>query len=1457
MHPHGTTNLKSKAFQVIGFFAVLGLMALLVLKFNDVNKQEEYSGVLQTEESEEVSLFESSAGIELLSQNYQATISEQAMTFMLPTSPKSWDFSWEESANITLKDDEVVVEEAFQDMDLRIYQSPGKDLSYDIILEPYADPGKIHFDVGDYEDAYIDPSGRFHVINEEMHIQHSPPYAYQEIDGALQEVESRFVFTDGVLSFEVGAYDEGHALVIDPTVSMMMLFAACPNVDYNVVANKQMITLSSTLSFGGGNFAAFTDGTGGGQNALWWSNNQNIINQEFLRMQFPSPTTLVGIEITGDGTMLDNNATYRIEGSNDGNNWSDITGTQTFSSSNSAPAYGASSNSWKFPISGNTTAYNYYRIFGLSAQTVFSWTSEIWFASIPANQSVLTNINCNDNSTAFDVIDDYISFTLDPCGGTGNYTVTASGTTIAAGGGAQGASATGAFGAPTTFRLPDGSVGNGDVTITISGFTDNMDLMEVITDPGSCLATCDNGTSVYETGNRQSLITVTTTTALTSGNPQQLVDGNMDLEGNGVRRTNGDITFSNNAMFWQFALSDSIKYTAFTLFTEGSIYLDNAFVGTIQGSYDETNWTNLTGTDTLLMPTGGTVYDIPLTKNLSAYLFYRMVGTSGRIDDDEWLSEITGLTEADAKIRDIQCNAGPTLFDVSDDYIIFELDPDGTAGTYNLLVDGYVPSPSTGTFGTSTQFTLPAGSAGNGDINFTIQDISNACLIEGTITDPGDCLPGPCPGPDWNTILANKQMINLSASVAVDGDPNVLLDLNTTQQNFHYEDVPIQDLEVLRVTFPGSEVLTGLEFQIGGSYMFNTGATVKVQGSVNGTSWVDMTPVATNTSPSLEISGNTYTKNRGLGDNHPGVLSAATFTERLFWENTTSFKYYRILGVAGNTNQNPWVYELYLETSAGAEVSNLGCINAGTITDFSDDQLTFDLNPMHGSGTYNVSVVGGGSISPTIGTYGQVTSFTLPPGSVGTGDVSLLITDTNVPCTIDVLVPNTENICIPGPCGGSDWNDPALKSTITGTYHVPGTFTQSEGSIAIFVDSDESNSVDSKSNNYANEVTFDLQFPEATVLTGIEVVVTSSPIVSATVVVEASNDGVNYVPLTGNLVFGTDFVLAPAQYGTSTLQGYAFPFPTNTTAYTYYRVFSIQMSTSFTGRRWNELYFNYNVFDEMLTNIAVGDNGTPGNFDDDLVSFDLNPTPGTGTYDLALQGAYSVSPGMGTFGQVTSFQTSAGAAGTGDLTVSLYDATENCLQNITIPNPDFSGATVEAIQNACASPTDNPLSSIRITADDALFVKAEFNVGTVYAGTGFASATDITNASSGFVLVNNLPNPQFDTYYTVRAYSSETLYRDYVVLVQPKVCSVADLQLSVSPATTDANAGEQLTYVVTLVNAGPDPAVNVGVRIDIPAGLELLTTSPTIGDYSPGTQLWTANLVPVGTHELTVTYRMK
>lgn len=179
------------------------------------------------------------------------------------------------------------------------------------------------------------------------------------------------------------------------------------------------------------------------------------------------------------------------------------------------------------------------------------------------------------------------------------------------------------------------------------GFCDDMDadddndgILDIVESPE-----CFNTSTGYESGDRQNIITVTTDFPFNDGELSELVDGNNNSTGNGIRRTNGDYDFGNNpGILWQFALSESIEYNSFTLFTEGPVYLDSDVFGTIQGSHDGLAWIDLTPTNALLMDDPNTIYTISLTQNIDAFSFYRMFCTSGRVDDDEWLSEITGTT---------------------------------------------------------------------------------------------------------------------------------------------------------------------------------------------------------------------------------------------------------------------------------------------------------------------------------------------------------------------------------------------------------------------------------------------------------------------------------------------------------------------------------------------------------------------------------------------------------------------------------------------------------------------------------------------------------------------------------------------------------------------------------------------------------------------------------------------
>lgn len=74
---------------------------------------------------------------------------------------------------------------------------------------------------------------------------------------------------------------------------------------------------------------------------------------------------------------------------------------------------------------------------------------------------------------------------------------------------------------------------------------------------------------------------------------------------------------------------------------------------------------------------------------------------------------------------------------------------------------------------------------------------------------------------------------------------------------------------------------------------------------------------------------------------------------------------------------------------------------------------------------------------------------------------------------------------------------------------------------------------------------------------------------------------------------------------------------------------------------------------------------------------------------------------------------------------------------------------------------------------------------------------------------------------------------------------VADLSLTKTLIGSGATVGDDVTFVVTIQNAGPNAATNVQVRDVLPTGLSFVSDSTTVGDYNASTSIWTIPNVPV------------
>ena len=100
-----------------------------------------------------------------------------------------------------------------------IYYGNQQQLEYDFVVSAGADPRQIRFAFEGADKPEINADGELVLHTPLGEVQQKKPLLYQEEGGARREVEGRYVVGGaGDVSFEVGEYDRGKELVIDPVL---------------------------------------------------------------------------------------------------------------------------------------------------------------------------------------------------------------------------------------------------------------------------------------------------------------------------------------------------------------------------------------------------------------------------------------------------------------------------------------------------------------------------------------------------------------------------------------------------------------------------------------------------------------------------------------------------------------------------------------------------------------------------------------------------------------------------------------------------------------------------------------------------------------------------------------------------------------------------------------------------------------------------------------------------------------------------------------------------------------------------------------------------------------------------------------------------------------------------------------------------------------------------------------
>jgi CshA-type fibril repeat protein len=654
-------------------------------------------------------------------------------------------------------------------------------------------------------------------------------------------------------------------------------------------------------------------------------------NSPWLNFEFPTPKALTYLEIGHyvNQYLFSLSSTYKIQGSTDNTNWTDVTGTFTYNNVATATSGGLSSNNSNIAnFASNRTAYKYYRIYGLSGAAGAGWATEIYFKEAYC----LTDIDNDGIPNALD---------LDSDGdGCSDAKEAGSSTTATSTSAYPTGSDTNGNGLLNNYE--DATAGTVNYTSTYSSYaldaninvcvdSDNdgvIDITDVDDDNDGVLDVTEYNCEVSTMSKTGITVSSTVTWGYNSTTLNNLVDGAESI----VVYPNGE--FLNETIF-QFNLPSAKVLEQIEISTQSGL----TTLGTT-GTYNLEGWNgsgwvviekNKTfgGTSAPIRAPGNT-YKFYMPNNLTAYTKYRIFGTSikGTYNSSSWVQE--------AYFFERSCNT-----DVDNDGIKNWLDSDSDgdncpdaveAGTTSIGTSGVasnarlsastIPAPySSNGFATGLETTAGNGVySGTYTYTMAVDATINACTdtdsdgITNAI-DLDDDNDGVLDVTELNcaTSIVAKTGITVSSTVTWGYSSSTLANLvNGKEDLTAYSTSDFIDQTILQFDFTSAKALSLIEIstQNSGTTLGTTGK-YNVQGW-NGTKWINILT------------------NQTFAMTAPVLAPANSYTIKMP-SNTTAYTKYRILGTStkGTISTTTWIQEAYFtEQSCNLDADNDGIPNA-------------------------------------------------------------------------------------------------------------------------------------------------------------------------------------------------------------------------------------------------------------------------------------------------------------------------------------------------------------------------------------------------------------------------------------------------------------------------------------------------------------------------------------------------
>jgi len=132
--------------------------------------------------------------------------------YYIGNDPSRWQTDVPQYAQVSYRD-------VYPGVDL-VYHGKQRQLEYDFVVSPGADPTSIRLRFEGPKTVTLDEAGNLVLEVDGGHLLQYRPSVYQEVEGHRRRVAGNYVLRSGEeVGFEVGAYDPGHLLVIDPVLA--------------------------------------------------------------------------------------------------------------------------------------------------------------------------------------------------------------------------------------------------------------------------------------------------------------------------------------------------------------------------------------------------------------------------------------------------------------------------------------------------------------------------------------------------------------------------------------------------------------------------------------------------------------------------------------------------------------------------------------------------------------------------------------------------------------------------------------------------------------------------------------------------------------------------------------------------------------------------------------------------------------------------------------------------------------------------------------------------------------------------------------------------------------------------------------------------------------------------------------------------------------------------------------